>query len=366
MRVKVEGLTKFFGKRKALDNVSFEAADRAFTIILGPPGAGKTTTLKILAGLIKQDSGKIFFDGEDVTNIPPERRNVRMVFQSFALYPHMTVYENIAFPLKVAGMTEEEIRHRVKEVAEFLKIEGLLNRLPHNLSGGEMQRVAIARALAKESDLYLLDEPLVNLDYKLREDMRAELKRMQRELNKTIIYATPDPLEPLAIGDYLIVLNEGKVMQTGRTMDVYQNPENVFVGKYFSVPPMNLMEGTLRRKGERIVFESGEFTLDLTEIKDRMTYIPADVVIGIRPHEIKFSMEKIEGGIRVKTILGEVIGSDTIVHFKLGENLVKVFVPRIYRLFGGEEAWIKIDPKSVYVFDKRNEKSILRRLSRNG
>ena len=366
MRVKVEGLTKFFGKNKALDDVSFEVADKAFTIILGPPEAGKTTTLKILAGLIKQDSGKIFFDGEEVTDIPPERRNVRMVFQSFALYPHMTVYENIAFPLKVAGVAEAEIRRRVKEIAEFLKIEKLLDRLPHNLSGGEMQRVAIARALAKESDLYLLDEPLVNLDYKLREDMRAELKRMQRELNRTIIYATPDPLEPLAIGDYVIVLNKGKVMQTGRTMDVYENPENVFVGKYFSVPPMNLIEGTLRRKGERVIFEGEGFTLDLTEIKDRITHVPADAIIGIRPHEIKFSMEKIEGGIKVKTILGEVIGSDTIVHFKLGETLVKVFVPRIYRLFGGEDAWIKMDPKTVYVFDKKTEKSVLRRLSKNG
>jgi ABC-type sugar transport system ATPase subunit len=218
-KIELEGVEKKFLGKKVLDDVSFTVESGDFVSILGAANAGKTTLLRIIAGTLKPDKGRIFFDGEDVTDTPPQKRNVGVIFQSFALYPNMTVYDNIASPLRVGGLSKNDVDKKVMEMASLLKIQELLEKSPYELSGGEAQRVALGRALVKDAAVYLLDEPLTNLDYKLRESMKVELKRILSLKKTTIIYATPSPEEALVLTDKLIFLENGKVIQTGRVKE---------------------------------------------------------------------------------------------------------------------------------------------------
>ena len=248
-KVVIEHLTKHFGDVVAIDDLTLEIVDREFLTLLGPSGCGKTTTLNIIAGLEDPTNGRVFFDDDDVTNVPPERRDIAMVFQTYALYPHMRVYDNIAFGLRMRRTPADEIERLMGEAAKAMEIDHLLKRKPRELSGGQRQRVALARAIVRNAHVFLLDEPLSNLDAKLRVTMRTELKRLHAELEKTFVYVTHDQAESLIMSDRIVVLNEGKLQQLGTPEEIYNQPANVFIAGFVGSPPMNFFDGQLQNGG---------------------------------------------------------------------------------------------------------------------
>ena len=256
--VRLENVTKIYGKTRAVDNVSFTVGDKEFFTLLGPSGCGKTTTLRIIAGLVEPDSGSVYYDDRLMNKVPPEKRNVTMVFQNFALFPHMTVYDNIAFGLKMRGWSKTDIDRRVKEVVELLRIQGLENKYPHQLSGGQQQRVGLARALAPEPEIILFDEPLSNLDAILREQIRFELRDLVKRVGITSIYVTHDQAEALVVSDRLAIMRSGKIVQLGTPKEVYERPRSVFVARFLGVA--TLVEGrmeedkffTIKATGQRL------------------------------------------------------------------------------------------------------------------
>jgi multiple sugar transport system ATP-binding protein len=254
-QLRVTGLAKSYGAVRALDGLDLEVAAGEFFVILGPSAAGKTTTLRAIAGLERPDAGSIEFAGEDVTRAPVQGRGMAMIFQTFALYPHLSTFDNLAYPLRESGVAAAEVRKRVGETAEMLRIGHTLARRPGTLSGGEQQRLAIGRALIRRPKLLLLDEPLTNLDAKLRHDTRAEFKRLHRELGMTMVYATPDQLEALTMGERIAVLREGRIVQTGTPDELYEAPACRFVATMVGAPPMNLVPGRVRERSDGIVVE---------------------------------------------------------------------------------------------------------------
>ena len=240
--VEVRGLTKYFGKEKAVDHVSIATREGEFLVLLGPSGCGKTTLLRMIAGLDSPNSGEVFIDGKIVNHLPPRARDIAMVFQSYALYPHMTVFKNVSFPLRALKMKKEAIARKVEHTAQMFGIERLLQRKPRELSGGERQRVALARAMVRKPSLFLLDEPLSNLDAKLRTSAREELKRLQHRIGITTIYVTHDQVEAMGLGNRIVVMEKGKVRQIGTPQEVYHKPADTFVATFVGSPPMNLIE----------------------------------------------------------------------------------------------------------------------------
>ncbi len=243
--LRLSGISKAYGRVQALNNLSFDVAEGRFFVLFGPSAMGKTTTLRTIAGLVTTDSGRLEIFGKDVTTAPISGRGVSMVFQSFALYPHLTVYDNFAYPLREEKVGREEIDKRVKETAAMLKLTHRLERKPNTLSGGEQQRVALGRSLIRRPRILLLDEPLTNLDAKLRHDMRAELKRLHRQFGMTIIYATPDELEALSMGEEIAVMRDGAVIQRGTPDELYENPIDTYVAGKIGSPHMNMIRATL-------------------------------------------------------------------------------------------------------------------------
>lgn len=358
--VRIRSITKRFGKKIALQGVSATIPKGSFFCILGEPGAGKTTLLRIIAGLEIPEEGEVFFGNQDVTLVPPQKRNVAFVFQDFALYPHMNVFENIASPLRLKGLSEEMIRKRVLDVASFLKIEKLLDRLPGFISGGERQRVAIARALVKEPTLCLFDEPLVNLDYKIREDMRAQFKLMQREFGQTIIFATPDPIDALSMADIVLLLHEGRVQQLANVWEAYRKPANAFVGKYLGFPEMNLLEGKVVRSEGKLFWERGNLRLDISSWGSLGSYEGSVVLLGLRPEDVRLgSVEGLDFSFEANIVLSEVVGSDTIVHLSVGGTTLRAFVPQIFRKPSGEKIPVGFRRENLYFFSSQNGRNLL-------
>src|ERR687897_130944 len=247
--VRFETVRKTFGKVVAVDDVDLDVSDGEFVVLLGPSGCGKTTLLRCLAGLEKVDAGRVVIGGTDATDLPPRRRRISMVFQSYAVFPHMRVFDNIAFGLRMQKERKTEVKNRVQSSAELLHIEELLDRYPAQLSGGQRQRVAVARAIATKSDVLLMDEPLSNLDALLRLEMRAELKALLRQLGATTIYVTHDQVEALSMGDRIAVMNKGHIVQLGNPLEVYDNPADTFVGGFIGSPPMNFLEAEVSNVG---------------------------------------------------------------------------------------------------------------------
>lgn len=313
--------------------------------------------LRIIAGVERPDRGKVYFDGKDVTKYSPQKRNVGMIFQTFALYPNLSVYENIASPLRVKGLANKEIDKRVKEQAKTLGVDGLLNNFPNELSGGESQRVALARAIVKEATVFMLDEPFTNLDYKLRESMRVELKKILDEKMATIIYATPDPEEAMAVANWLVFLYDGKVLQSGSVEECYSKPANITVGRYFSKPRMNLINANLvQRKKSSILDVSDELKLDVTHLN--LPKEESEYVLGLRPHNL-YLTEKKKGMLTISPTLElqEIMGSDMIVRMKWDGSSLIMYVPFVKRL---KEKSLKIfiDPCDFYIFSRKNGKLI--------
>ncbi len=361
VRVKLDHVSKYFGKVRAVEGVSLEIMDGEFVTLLGPSGCGKTTTLLMIAGIYKPTKGRIYFDEHDVTDLPPKDRNVGMVFQSYALYPHMTVYENIAFPLRLKKTPKHEIDRRVREVAKFLRIDHLLDRKPGQLSGGQQQRVALARALVKEPDVLLLDEPLSNLDALLRVYMRAELKRLQKELKITTIYVTHDQVEALSMSDRIVVMNEGRVQQVGTPSEIYSNPANTFVASFIGTPPMNLIPCTYRETEEGPALLCPGFTYRLPpEAKEAMAARTSDeVYLGVRPEDIEIA-ETEPSHAEAVVLVVEPLGKDLIITASLGEEQVlKIATTPTKAITPSQKVGLRFREEKIHVFDRKTGKALI-------
>ncbi|MFA4646305.1 ABC transporter ATP-binding protein [Pyrococcus kukulkanii] len=363
VEVRLENLTKKFGDFTAVNKLNLTIKDGEFLVLLGPSGCGKTTTLRMIAGLEEPTEGKIYFGDRDVTYLPPKDRNISMVFQSYAVWPHMTVYDNIAFPLRIKKFSKQEIDKKVRWAAELLQIESLLDRYPAQLSGGQRQRVAVARAIVVEPDVLLMDEPLSNLDAKLRVAMRAEIKKLQQRLKVTTIYVTHDQVEAMTMGDRIAVMNQGKLLQVGPPTEVYLNPKSVFVATFIGAPEMNILEVSVREnylEGRGFKIELPHDIMDL--LKD---YMGKDVLFGIRPeHMIIEGIGEMAHMKRTTKVKGrvdfvEALGTDTIVHVVLGDELIKVKLPGHIPLEVGKEVNVVMDVERIHVFDKSTEEAII-------
>ncbi|WP_456398243.1 ABC transporter ATP-binding protein [Palaeococcus sp. (in: euryarchaeotes)] len=371
--VRLVGVWKRFGEVAAVKNMNLEVKDKEFMILLGPSGCGKTTTLRMIAGLEEPSEGQIFIGDKLVADlekgvfIPPKDRDIAMVFQSYALYPHMTVYDNIAFPLKLRKTPKQEIEERVKEVAELLDLTELLKRKPRELSGGQRQRVALGRAIVRKPQVFLMDEPLSNLDAKLRVKMRAELKKLQRQLGVTTIYVTHDQVEAMTMGDRIAIINFGELQQVGSPDEVYNKPSNVFVGGFIGSPPMNFINTSITEDDTGVWADFGEFKLkfmeDQAEVLKENNLIGKEALFGIRPEDIydaMFAQIKIPGEnmVKAKVEIVENLGNEKIVHLRAGNITFLGSFHSESKVKEGQEVDVVFDMKKVHIFNKKTEKAI--------
>ncbi len=364
-RVKLENVTKIFPPRTvAVKDVNLDIRDGEFFVLLGPSGCGKTTTLRIIAGLEKPTSGRVYIDDVDVTDLPPRKRDIAMVFQQYALYPHMKVYDNIAFPLRLRKYPKHEIDRRVREVARLLKIEDLLDRYPKQLSGGQQQRVALARALVREPKVWLMDEPLSNLDALLRIYMRAELKRIQKELKITTVYVTHDQVEALSMADRIAVMNKGRVLQVGTPSEIYHKPKTLFVAGFIGTPPMNFIHVIFDSTPEGYVLRGKSFAIKLPNALGRAIEekVPpgTEVVLGIRPEHIEIARpEHRENVIDAEVYVVEPLGTETLINVKIDDTIVKVKMMGETYFEPGSRIKLYIDTSKIYVFNPKTEEVIV-------
>jgi len=348
MGLALQNIDKIVGRESHLTdvNLSFESGSR--NVLLGRTLAGKTSLLRIMAGIDRPTHGKILIDGQDITGVWVRKRSVAMVYQQFINYPSLTVYKNIASPLKVSGVPKSEIDRRVRETAEMLHLEDLLDRLPAELSGGQQQRIAIARALVKDAQLLLLDEPLVNLDYKLREELRVDLQEIFEQREAIVVYTTTEPTEALMLGGHVVVIDEGRIMQTGLTPDVYHNPATTKVAEVFSDPPINYLPGTVQDDtatlGENI-------KLALT---NHLKSLPAArYIFGVRSNHLSLNRTSAEDTeIHTKVELAEINGSETFIHVDYEGSRVVVQEDGVYPHRMGTEVSIYVNPSNFFVFDQ--------------
>jgi multiple sugar transport system ATP-binding protein len=310
--LRIENLSKSYGRERVLDEVSIQVPDGGFTIILGPSGCGKSTLLRLVAGLDQQDQGDIFIDSREVSALAPKERDVAMVFQSYALYPHMSVAQNLAFPLKMRGLAKEQIQAKVKEAAGMLGLAKLLNRKPKELSGGQRQRVAIGRALVRQPALFLFDEPLSNLDAQLRQGMRVELSRLHERLSATMVYVTHDQVEAMTLGLKIVVLSGGRVQQIGAPQDIYDRPANLFVAGFIGSPAINLLEGEVAGDADGPHLRNAETYLNLPLPDAAESLIGRRITLGIRPEHLSLGPGPLGGEVE----LIERIGAESVLHLR--------------------------------------------------
>jgi len=359
---------KSFGDSPALQGISFECRDGEMFCLLGPSGAGKSTTIRVITGLEKPNRGEIILDGQPITNLFPQDRNMATAFESYALYPHLTVFDNIAFPLRApirAGeYSKAELGHRVKEVAVLLNIGELLERYPKELSGGQRQRVALGRALVRKPKIYLLDEPIAHLDAKLRHRMRGELRKIQTELGITTVYATPAQLEALSMADTVAVVNKGKIEQIGPPDEIYDSPDNVFVARFVGDPPMNILQGKITANAV-VVDNDIAFMIPLPPATMSMLAQQKQerVKVGIRPKDIQLTAAH-AADLHVKGQAREIdtLGQTTVVTVVVGSLEIKVKIPTRAAPVRDSNLGLKFDNSRLYFFDpetKGPQRSIL-------
>ncbi|MEM7042547.1 MAG: ABC transporter ATP-binding protein [Pseudomonadota bacterium] len=358
--LRLDGLVKRFGEVTALDGVDLEVQSGEFFAILGPSAAGKTTTLRTIAGLERPDAGAVHFDGRDLTRAPVQGRGMAMIFQTFALYPHLSVRDNLAYPLKQKKTPAADMAESVQRIASMLKITHTLDRKPNTMSGGEQQRLAIGRALIQNPELLLLDEPLTNLDAKLRHETRAEFKRLHRELGMTMVYATPDQLEALSMGERIAVLREGKIVQTGTPDELYDKPIDSFVATMVGAPPMNLIAGRMQADDNGSAVIALPFgKLDAGRWQNKAT---GDVLVGIRPHDL-VQAERADGDahhLTAKVHLTEPLGDVTVLDVDAGGTVMKMALPEEEALAFpvGAELSVAFRPDMAHLFDRESGKAL--------
>ena len=359
----LENIYKVYeGGVRAVSDFNLKIADKEFIVFVGPSGCGKSTTLRMIAGLEEITSGSLFIGGTKMNDVEPMNRNIAMVFQNYALYPHMTVFQNMAFGLKLRKANPKEIEDRVKRAAEILGITDLLQRKPKALSGGQRQRVALGRAIVREPNVFLLDEPLSNLDAKLRVQMRSEITKLHKKLATTFIYVTHDQTEAMTMGDRIVVMKDGLIQQVDSPATLYEQPRNVFVATFLGSPQMNIFEANLEKAGDKlkVVFgenQSAEFSLTKTKQLANEKYVSEKVLFGIRPENIKLGKE----GIKAKVDVVEHLGSETIVYAEvagLAQNVI-VKIPTNHEIVDGMDVFLVFDMEKAHLFDAETKQSVM-------
>ena len=360
MGIELENVSMLWNGVPYLKDVSLKIEDGDFATFLGQTGAGKTTLLRILAGIDKPDKGRVLVDGKDVTGIPVQQRSIAMVYQQFINYPSFTIYENIASPLRVGKrkLTEKEIDEKVRGTAALLGLTGVLDHLPEEVSGGQKQRTAIARALVKDANLIILDEPLANLDYKLREELRGELKRLFAKRQGAIVYATPEPIDALAMATKVGFMHQGQLLQYGPTEEVYSNPTCVEVGEYFSYPTMNMFPCRLEKTGGRtFLTATDELKIDVSSLTDKLDR--QEYLLGIHAYALSTVPEAdrlLE--IRATLDLAEVVGSDTEIHLTHKGLRFIALMQKIVSYEIGTEVTVYVEPDRFFIFDKETRRLV--------
>jgi len=359
--VRLQSIAKRFKENEILKGIDLTIAHGEFFTLAGPSGCGKSTLLNLIAGLEPPTSGKIYFDEADVTGLAPGERDVAFVFQSYALYPHLTVFENIAFPLRIRKMKEGRIREEVTEAARQLGLAALLDRHPKALSGGQRQRVALGRAIVRRPRLFLLDEPLSNLDALLRVEMRSEIKELHRRLGATVIYVTHDQAEAMILSDRIAVMEAGEIRQCAPPGEIYRRPANRFVAGFIGTPPMNFVRAKIDREdGWKLLFDGGAFPLPEADRAARLSKIgEREMILGFRPEEIALSPKAVPGAARGTVALLEPIGSETGVVFALGGQRFRGKGAADFSLRPGDPVWIALDPEKLHFFDAESGKRLI-------
>ena len=338
--IQLKDVSKYWGTTKAVENLNIEIKKGEFVIFLGPSGCGKSTTLRLIAGLEEVSSGQIEIDGRNVNNTDPANRNVSMVFQSYALFPHLNVAENIIFGLKVRKVEKNERNARLVKVAEIVGLEDLLKRKPSELSGGQRQRVALARAIISDNPICLMDEPLSNLDAKLRHQMRVEIRELQKKLGITMIYVTHDQTEAMSMADKIVLMNEGHIVQQGKPKELFENPSHMFTAKFLGNPPMNIIE--TEHDGESHFINHNGGKIDIRQDNKK------DLVFGLRPEDIKVS----DKGIKCHVNFLDYQGSETIINTTLGTHEINIKTDSKKTDDLNQEIHIKWNKKDIKVFEK--------------
>ena len=361
-RILFDKVTKYYGSVKAVDTLDLEIRDKEFLVLLGPSGCGKTTTLNMIAGLEELSEGDIYFDDQIVNFKPPHQRDVAMVFQSYALYPHKSVYENIAFGLKMRRYGKAEINQRVRDAAERLEITHLLERRPHQLSGGQRQRVALGRAMVRQPSVFLMDEPLSNLDAALRISMRAEIKELHQSMETTFVYVTHDQAEALTLADRIVVMNNGLVQQTGTPDEIYEQPRNMFVASFLGNPPINFLEGRLAESGGQIAFQGSMFNINIPHVHaEKLRNMEGrEVMLGLRPEDVDDTRTAVDGEcIRGRVHFVMPVGSDQYLSMHVDDKEVFFRVGKEIHHKNGENVALAVNVNRLHLFDKETERSIL-------
>jgi ABC-type sugar transport system ATPase subunit len=352
----VQKLTKSFNGSSVLDDISFDVEDGQFCVLLGPSGCGKTTLLRVVAGLEAASSGNVIIGERPVDRLPPGERDIAFVFQNYALYPHLTVFENLAFSLRLRRVPRDEMHRRVLDTARLLEIENQLNHKPQQLSGGQRQRVAVGRAIVRRPKIFLFDEPLSNLDTTLRANMRVELARLHQKLHSTILYVTHDQTEAMTLGQKIVILNHGRIQQIGPPTAIYHQPLNTFVARFVGSPQMNLIEGWLEQNGG--TFYSGSFRMDVSEaLSNGGAYAGKSMAVGIRPEDMH------PGDPSDARIIGEVdfiedLGADRFVHINCASVALIARVSAHLPVRVGELVHLNVESKRLHFFHQGNRVSL--------
>ncbi len=358
--IRLEQVRKTFGRVVAVRNVDLTIEDGEFLVLLGPSGCGKTTTLRCIAGLERANSGRIFIGRRDVTGLPPARRGIAMVFQSYAVFPHMTVAQNIGFGLRMRHVPRRQIQKEVEEAAALLRIDELLQRYPAQLSGGQRQRVAVARAIVMKPQVLLMDEPLSNLDALLRLQMRAELKRLHREIGTTTVYVTHDQVEALSLGDRIAVMMDGTIVQLDHPSVVYDKPASTFVAGFIGTPPMNFLEATIVALDQGVSLSVGDFTLPVppTWGKPLEGKVGGIVIVGIRAENITVHQEPAPESLTATVLVSEPLGSQQLLTVQVGQDVLKVATAPEPLLAAGETVGLTLVGQKLRLFDKETGKAL--------
>jgi multiple sugar transport system ATP-binding protein len=357
--IKIEHLVKIFpGDTRAVDGISLHIADGEFLVLLGPSGCGKTTTLRCVAGLERQTSGDIWIGDRLVNDLAPADRDIAFVFQFYALYPHLRAYDNIAFPLQAAGKPKAEVEARVHKAAQLLKIENLLGHRPNRLSSGEQQRVALGRAIVRRPQVFLLDEPLTNLDASLRADMRVELKHLQQELGTTTLYVTHDQTEAMSMGQRIAVMNMGKLEQAGTPLEVYNHPATLFVAGFIGSPPMNFLDVTLD-DGPALVNSSGEFHLPIDAALTEKLAPKTPLKLGVRSEDLHIVTDPAAGDLPAEVYVREPLGDETIYGLRFaGGHVMLAKAPPTLELDTGQGVGVNFERSRLHIFDTASGKAL--------
>jgi multiple sugar transport system ATP-binding protein len=362
----LRSVTKKINDHVIVSNINLDVPDREFCVLVGPSGCGKSTTLRMIAGLEDITSGEVWIGNQLVNGVPPKDRDIAMVFQNYALYPHMTAYENMAFGLKLRGYKKKDIDLRVRESAEILNLTHLLERKPKELSGGQRQRVAVGRAIVRKPKVFLFDEPLSNLDAKLRVQMRTEISKLHDRLQTTMIYVTHDQIEAMTMGDRICVMNNGMIMQVDKPLEIYNKPTNKFVASFIGSPPMNFMDVQVIRRAGHLCLDEGKFTLNLLPSMEEAVshYAGKTVTLGVRPEDIYDKVYagniSTEGRMAVSTVeVVEPMGSEVLLYLNTGRNTLVARVEPQSEAKVNQEIEILFNLEKIRLFDKDTQERII-------